>query len=193
MSLRSKLLFTQSWASIVLLHVLGADTSNAENLWVVWMLHRMHITDFNAFAHSAKFGRFSKILNPDAHPTLVWHVRLCPFSTMCVPIAHVHLMRPWNTMCPLHSRSGVVRNQPKAFLGLEGSTNRVRRQSDITAPRTAAPPSADRPGSAPREPDKCAGWQWLPLTALPTNIVPYARQAIADLTSGKRVGLFGWS
>ena len=43
-----------------------------------------------------------------------------------------------------------------------------------------------------REPDKCAGWQWLPLATLPANIVPYARQAIADLTSGKRVGLFGW-
>jgi D-proline reductase (dithiol) PrdB len=43
-----------------------------------------------------------------------------------------------------------------------------------------------------REPDKCAGWQWLPLAALPANIVPYARQAIADLTSGKRVGVFGW-
>jgi 8-oxo-dGTP diphosphatase len=44
-----------------------------------------------------------------------------------------------------------------------------------------------------REPDKCAGWQWLPLAALPANIVPYARQANADLISGKRVGLFGWS
>ena len=44
-----------------------------------------------------------------------------------------------------------------------------------------------------REPDKCAGWQWLPITALPANVVPYARQAIADFTSGKRVGLFGWS
>ncbi|HKP22961.1 MAG TPA: NUDIX domain-containing protein [Dongiaceae bacterium] len=43
-----------------------------------------------------------------------------------------------------------------------------------------------------REPDKCAGWQWLKLAALPANIVPYARQAIADLTSGKRIGLFGW-
>ena len=43
-----------------------------------------------------------------------------------------------------------------------------------------------------REPDKCAGWQWLPLTALPANIVPYARQAIDDLMSGKRVGVFGW-
>jgi hypothetical protein len=44
-----------------------------------------------------------------------------------------------------------------------------------------------------REPEKCAGWQWLPLAKLPANTVPYARQAIADLTSGKRVGLFGWS
>jgi 8-oxo-dGTP diphosphatase len=43
-----------------------------------------------------------------------------------------------------------------------------------------------------REPDKCAGWQWLKLSALPANIVPYARLAIDDLISGKRVGLFGW-
>jgi len=43
-----------------------------------------------------------------------------------------------------------------------------------------------------REPDKHAGWQWLPLTALPANVVPYAKQAIDDLMSGKRVGLFGW-
>jgi ADP-ribose pyrophosphatase YjhB (NUDIX family) len=43
-----------------------------------------------------------------------------------------------------------------------------------------------------REPGKCAGWRWLPLTALPDNIVPYAKQAISDLMSGKRVGLFGW-
>ena len=44
-----------------------------------------------------------------------------------------------------------------------------------------------------REPDKCAGWQWLPLAALPANVVPYARRAIADLISGKSVGVFGWS
>lgn len=43
-----------------------------------------------------------------------------------------------------------------------------------------------------REPAKCAGWRWLPLAALPDNMVPYAKQAIADLLSGKRVGLFGW-
>jgi ADP-ribose pyrophosphatase YjhB (NUDIX family) len=43
-----------------------------------------------------------------------------------------------------------------------------------------------------REPDKCAGWQWLPLAALPDNVVPYARHAIAELAAGKRVGLFGW-
>ena len=42
------------------------------------------------------------------------------------------------------------------------------------------------------EPEKCAGWQWLPLTDLPENVVPYARQAIVDLMAGKRVGLFGW-
>ena len=43
-----------------------------------------------------------------------------------------------------------------------------------------------------REPEKCAGWRWLPLADMPENVVPYAKQAIDDLLSGKRVGLFGW-
>ena len=43
-----------------------------------------------------------------------------------------------------------------------------------------------------REPHKCAGWEWIRMTDLPANTVPYAKQAIADLLSGKRLGLFGW-
>ena len=43
-----------------------------------------------------------------------------------------------------------------------------------------------------REPDKCAGWAWIPTDDLPANTVPYARQAIGDLLAGKRLGLFGW-
>ena len=43
-----------------------------------------------------------------------------------------------------------------------------------------------------REPDKCAGWRWLPLADLPPNVVPYARHALADLAAGQRLGLFGW-
>ena len=43
-----------------------------------------------------------------------------------------------------------------------------------------------------REPDKCAGWAWIPTDDLPDNTVPYARQAITDLLAGKRLGLFGW-
>ena len=43
-----------------------------------------------------------------------------------------------------------------------------------------------------REPDKCAGWQWLPLDALPANTIAYAKQALADIQAGKRLGLFGW-
>lgn len=42
------------------------------------------------------------------------------------------------------------------------------------------------------EPDKCAGWQWVLVDGLPANTVPYARQAIADIVAGKRLGLFGW-
>ena len=43
-----------------------------------------------------------------------------------------------------------------------------------------------------REPDKCAGWIWIPVDALPANTVPYARKAIADIVAGKRLGVFGW-
>ncbi len=43
-----------------------------------------------------------------------------------------------------------------------------------------------------REPHKCAGWEWIPIADLPANTVPYARQAITDLLTGKRLGLFGW-
>lgn len=43
-----------------------------------------------------------------------------------------------------------------------------------------------------REPDKCAGWEWLPVAELPGDTVPYARQAIADIVAGRGLGLFGW-
>ena len=43
-----------------------------------------------------------------------------------------------------------------------------------------------------REPEECAGWEWLPVTDLPADTVPYARQAIADIMAGHRLGLFGW-
>lgn len=43
-----------------------------------------------------------------------------------------------------------------------------------------------------REPEKCAGWEWVPVSDMPPNTVPYAKRAILDLMSGKQVGLFGW-
>jgi 8-oxo-dGTP diphosphatase len=43
------------------------------------------------------------------------------------------------------------------------------------------------------EPDKCKGWEWLPVGDLPKNTVPYARHAINDLMASKRLGLFGWA
>lgn len=42
------------------------------------------------------------------------------------------------------------------------------------------------------EPDKCAGWEWHATDALPENMVQYARQAITELLTGKRLGLLGW-
>jgi 8-oxo-dGTP diphosphatase len=43
-----------------------------------------------------------------------------------------------------------------------------------------------------REPDKCAGWEWIPTDALPEQTVPYARHALTDLLAGRNLGLFGW-
>ncbi len=42
------------------------------------------------------------------------------------------------------------------------------------------------------EPEKCAGWEWIPTDKLRQNTVPYARHAIIDLLAGRRFGLFGW-
>ena len=44
-----------------------------------------------------------------------------------------------------------------------------------------------------REPDKCAGWEWISPQDLPENTIPYAKHALADILAGKRLGLFGWS
>ena len=43
-----------------------------------------------------------------------------------------------------------------------------------------------------REPDKCEGWQWIPIEGLPEDTVPYAKRALRDLLAGKSLGLFGW-
>ncbi|GGM68127.1 NUDIX domain-containing protein [Longimycelium tulufanense] len=36
-----------------------------------------------------------------------------------------------------------------------------------------------------REPDKCAGWQWFALDALPEAMIPYAAQALAHVGKGE--------
>jgi 8-oxo-dGTP diphosphatase len=43
-----------------------------------------------------------------------------------------------------------------------------------------------------REPDKCAGWEWIRTDALPEHTVPYARHALGELLAGRNLGLFGW-
>ena len=42
------------------------------------------------------------------------------------------------------------------------------------------------------EPQKCAGWEWFDADSLPENLVPYARHALMDIMSNRRLGLFGW-
>jgi 8-oxo-dGTP diphosphatase len=35
-----------------------------------------------------------------------------------------------------------------------------------------------------REPNKCASWDWFTLTNLPTDMTPYAAQALTHYTKG---------
>src|SRR4051812_23749050 len=42
------------------------------------------------------------------------------------------------------------------------------------------------------EPDKCTGWQWFPLSALPEPMIEYAAQAIAHYVKGEPYSERGW-
>ena len=42
------------------------------------------------------------------------------------------------------------------------------------------------------EPEKCDDLRWIPLAALPENMVPYVRRAIEDHEAGIRFDEFGW-
>ncbi|OQD57314.1 hypothetical protein BM536_004840 [Streptomyces phaeoluteigriseus] len=67
----------------------------------------------------------------------------------------------------------------------------------------------DRPGTRPRlqlvfrartwrgeprvlEPDKCLGWEWWPLDALPEPMVGYARAAVEGIRDGRAYTELGW-
>lgn len=43
-----------------------------------------------------------------------------------------------------------------------------------------------------REPHKCAELAWHPRTALPPNMVPYVRHALAEVAAGRVYSEFGW-
>ncbi|MDT4991995.1 MAG: 8-oxo-dGTP diphosphatase [Actinoplanes sp.] len=42
------------------------------------------------------------------------------------------------------------------------------------------------------EPDKCAGWQWFPITDLPDQMIPYAAQALNGYRKGETYSECGW-
>ncbi|GAA2712677.1 NUDIX hydrolase [Actinoplanes palleronii] len=42
------------------------------------------------------------------------------------------------------------------------------------------------------EPHKCAGWQWFPLSDLPTPMIPYARVALGHYRQGQAYAELGW-
>lgn len=44
-----------------------------------------------------------------------------------------------------------------------------------------------------REPDKCAGWTFVPPEDLPTNVVPYIAEALAHYTAGAAYSERGWA
>lgn len=43
-----------------------------------------------------------------------------------------------------------------------------------------------------REPHKCAELAWYPRRALPGNLVPYVRHALAEVAAGRVYSEFGW-
>jgi 8-oxo-dGTP diphosphatase len=43
-----------------------------------------------------------------------------------------------------------------------------------------------------REPHKCSELRWVPLHALPGNLVDYCRSALGDISDGKPFSLYGW-
>ena len=43
-----------------------------------------------------------------------------------------------------------------------------------------------------REPDKCAGWDWFPMDALPEQMIPYAAEALAHYAKGTTYSERGW-
>ncbi len=43
-----------------------------------------------------------------------------------------------------------------------------------------------------REPDKCDQLAWYPIDALPANVIPYVRQALAYYRDGVMYSEFGW-
>jgi 8-oxo-dGTP diphosphatase len=42
------------------------------------------------------------------------------------------------------------------------------------------------------EPDKCAGWEWFPVGALPDQMIDYARQALTLYLKGEAYSERGW-
>ncbi|NEA75413.1 NUDIX domain-containing protein [Streptomyces sp. So13.3] len=45
---------------------------------------------------------------------------------------------------------------------------------------------------ATKEPDKCAGWEWHPLDALPEPLVDYTRTALEAVRAGRTFTAIGW-
>ncbi|TQJ47000.1 NUDIX domain-containing protein [Streptomyces sp. NBC_00080] len=63
-----------------------------------------------------------------------------------------------------------------------------------TQPRIQLVFRAERWRGEPRllEPDKCLGWDWWPLDALPEPMVGYARATVAGIRAGRRYTELGW-
>ncbi|MDQ0579147.1 NUDIX hydrolase [Streptomyces rishiriensis] len=64
-----------------------------------------------------------------------------------------------------------------------------------TQPRLQLVFRAGRWRGEPRllEPDKCLGWDWWPLDALPEPMVGYARAAVAGIRAGRLYTELGWA
>ena len=43
-----------------------------------------------------------------------------------------------------------------------------------------------------REPDKCGGLRWFPLSTLPERLIPYCRTALERIAADHRFSTYGW-
>ncbi len=78
------MLLAPTGAGVVVLHMLGADAADRENVRIVGVLHVVDVTDVDTFAHLAKLGRLAEVLDVDAMPAAMRPAWLRPLPVFGV-------------------------------------------------------------------------------------------------------------